>query len=266
MSVRRRFWPGRSVASGPPPASNLFLMREPRRRQRPIRGAHAPVSAGLVSLALCSALCVGLVTGCSGGDSNPGTGPTAPPSAAPSSAAPSSDESSTAAAEVTQGSVPATTLLPTVALPTGPVIGCLTNGSITGAFEVRLVDSITQVNTKNVGENAPDAYYATSAGKNTVGYFVFGNKSTVVVNGDGSWTGESGADSGSMEIAADGSGAIVKATIEGSDVNGQRAKPLTLDLVTKCGVELPTTVPPTPADTKQKFTETVVEDTSTTPS
>ncbi len=236
-------------------------MRETRRRQRPIRVAHAPVSAGLASLALCSALCVGLVAGCSGGDSKPGTGPTTT-----SSAAPSIDESTTGAAEVTQGSVPASTLLPTVALPTGPVIGCLTNGSITGAFEVKLVDSITQVNTKNVGENAPDAYYATSAGKNTVGYFVFGNKSTVVVNGDGSWTGESGADSGSMKIAADGSGAIVKATIEGSDVNGQRAKPLTLDLVTKCGVELPSTVPPTPADTKQKFTETVVEDTSTTPS
>ena len=238
-------------------------MRETR--QRPIRVAHAPVSAGLASSALRSAvysiLCVGLVAGCSGGDSKPGTGPTTT-----ASAAPSTDESSTAPAEVPQGSVSPTTLLPAVALPPGPFIGCVTNGSLSGAFDLTVVDAITQVNTQNVGENAPDAYYATSAGKNTVGYFVFGKKSTVVVNGDGTWTGESGGDSGSMTIAADGSGAVVKTTIDGSDVNGQRAKPLTVDLVTKCGVPLPTTIAPAPADTTQKFTEKVVDDTSTTPS
>ena len=130
------------------------------------------------------------------------------------------------------------------------------------------MDVLTEVNTRNVGENAPDAYYATKIGKNTIGYFVFGKKATVVVNGDGSWSGESGTDAGTIDIAADGTSAIVKATIEGSDAMGQRAKPLTVDLVTKCGVPLPTTIAPVPANTKQNVTETIVEQTEapTTPS
>ena len=147
-------------------------------------------------------------------------------------------------------------------------IGCLTNGSLSGAFEEKAVDVLTQVNTRNEGANAPDAYYSTKIGKNSIGYFVFGKKATVVVNGDGSWSGESGTDAGTIDIAADGTSATVKATIEGSDANGQRAKPLTVDLVTKCGVPLPTTIAPVPVDTKQNVTEVIVEQTDalTTPS
>ena len=147
------------------------------------------------------------------------------------------------------------------------VTGCVTNGSLSGAFEEKAVDVLTQVNTLNEGENAPDAYYSTRIGKNTIGYFVFGKKATIVVNGDGSWSGESGTDAGIIEIAADGTSATVKATIEGSDANGQRAKPLTVDLVTKCGVALPTTIAPTPVNTKQNVTEVIVEQTDapTTP-
>ena len=139
--------------------------------------------------------------------------------------------------------------------------GCVTNGSLSGAFEEKAVNVLTEVNTRNEGENAPDAYYSTRVGKNSIGYFVFGKKATVVVNGDGSWSGESGTDAGTINIAADGTSATVKATIEGSDANGQRAKPLTVDLVTKCGVVLPTTIAPTPVNTKQNVTEIIVEQT-----
>lgn len=146
--------------------------------------------------------------------------------------------------------------------------GCLTSGSLSGAFEEKAVDVLTEVNTSNAGENAPDAYYATRIGKNAVGYFVFGKKVTLVVNGDGSWSGESGTDVGTIDVAADGSGATVKATIEGSDATGQRAKPLTVDLVTTCGVALPTTIAPAPVNTTQNVTEVIVEesDPATTPS
>lgn len=142
---------------------------------------------------------------------------------------------------------------------------------MSGPFEENVVDAITRVNTQNAGENAPDAYYATSWGKNTIGYFVFGSKATVVVNGDGSWSGESGTDTGQIEVASDGTKAVVKVTIEGSDATGQRAKPLTLDLVTRCGVEIPTTVVPSPVNTKQNVTVSIVEEpaanaASTTPS
>ncbi len=156
----------------------------------------------------------------------------------------------------------------TVAGAGSAVIGCLTNGSLSGAFEEKAVDVLTEVNTRNEGENAPDAYYATKVGKNSIGYFVFGKKATVVVNGDGSWSGESGTDAGTIDIAADGTRATVKATFEGSDAKGQRAKPLTVDLVTTCGVPLPTTIAPTPVNTKQNVSEIIVEQTeaATTPS
>ena len=173
---------------------------------------------------------------------------------------------------VVTGPQPSTTIaaapLPAVPGPDFGGIGCLTNGSLSGAFEEKAVDVLTQVNTRNEGENAPDAYYSTRIGKNSIGYFVFGKKATIVVNGDGSWSGESGKDSGTIDIAADGTRATVKATLEGSDVNGQRAKPLTVDLVTKCGVPLPTTIAPVPVNTKQNVTETIVEQTDapTTPS
>ena len=141
-------------------------------------------------------------------------------------------------------------------------------GALSGAFEEKAVNVLTEVNTRNEGENAPDAYYSTKIGKNSIGYFVFGKKATVVVNGDGSWSAESGTDDGTIDIAADGTSATVKATIEGSDANGQRAKPLTIDLVTKCGLTLPTTIAPTPVNTKQNVTEVIVEQTDarTTPS
>ncbi len=167
---------------------------------------------------------------------------------------------------------PSTTIaaapLPGVPGPDFGGIGCLTNGSLSGAFEEKAVDVLTQVNTRNEGENAPDAYYSTKIGKNSIGYFVFGKKATVVVNGDGSWSGESGTDAGTIDIAADGTSATVKATMEGSDANGQRAKPLTVDLVTKCGVPLPATTAPVPVNTKQNVTEVIVEQTDapTTPS
>ena len=160
---------------------------------------------------------------------------------------------------------------PPVSVETGPSLGCLTNGTMSGPFKEKVVDAITRVNTQNAGENAPDAYYATSWGKNTIGYFVFGSKATVVVNGDGSWSGESGSDVGQIDIASDGTKAVVNVTIEGSDAMGQRAKPLTLDLVTRCGVELPTTIAPVPVNTKQNVTVSIVEEpagstASTTPS
>lgn len=244
-------------------------MLETRRRLRSIRIWQAPVCVGLIGVVGVVGLSA-VLAGCSGGSKgSSGSGasdsvglvattvlagdPTPPAAPSPS------DGSSTAASVVTT---------PLPALPSGPKIGCLTNGSLSGAIDLKLVDSITQVNTQNVGENAPDAYYATVAGKNTIGYFVFGKKATVVVNGDGSWTGQSGGENGAITIAADGTGATVKATIEGSDVNGLRAKPLTLDLVTKCGVELPVVAVPQPVDTKQDFTEKIVEETdlSKTPS
>ncbi len=190
----------------------------------------------------------------------------------------SSDSSDSTSSSSSSGSestvaIPDPQAVTTIAgpLPPGPgagVIGCLTNGSLSGAFEEKAVDVLTVVNTRNEGENAPDAYYATKIGKNSIGYFVFGKRATVVVNGDGSWSGESGTDTGTIDIAADGTSATVKATIEGSDANGQRAKPLTVDLVTKCGVPLPSTIAPVPVDTKQDVKEVIVEQTDapTTPS
>lgn len=201
------------------------------------------------------------VSGCSsssdGNDATDAATTVAESSAAPVDSAPST-QASTAPGP------------PVVALPQPPApsVGCLTSGTLSGAFDEKVTDVITEVNTANAGENAPDAYYATRVGKNTIGYFVFGKKATVVVNGDGSWSGESGTDAGVIEVAADGTKATVKATIEGSDANGQRAKPLTVDLVTRCGVTLPTTIAPAPVNTKQNVTEVVVEQTdpATTPS
>lgn len=207
------------------------------------------------------ALSFGLLGCSSGGSSDSASGP-----ANSVSTGQTTDAAATPVASPTQGSIASSSPLPTVPGPVGQSLGCLTNGTLSGAFDIKVVDAVTRVNTQNVGENAPDAYYATSADKNTIAYFVFGKKSTVVVNGDGSWTGESGTDGGSIQIAADGSGAVVKATIEGSDVNGQRAKPLTVDLVTKCGVKIPVPVPVLPANTAQKFTEKIVDESSTTPS
>ncbi len=180
------------------------------------------------------------------------------PAASSDVAAVASDPStsSSASTSVAQSSIAA----PPV--PSAVKIGCLTSGSLSGPFEETAVDVLTEVNTSNAGENAPDAYYATRIGKNTVGYFVFGKKVTLVVNGDGSWSGESGTDVGTIDVAADGSGATVKATIEGSDATGQRAKPLTVDLVTTCGLTLPTTIAPAPANTKQNVTEVIVEETT----
>ena len=262
MSARVRFSPARFVASRrsrPCRASNLYPMRETRRPAGPIRVARAPVYVAVASLALSFSL-----FGCSSG----GKSGSSSSAVNPDTTTQPTDTSVGPGAGSTDGSIASSPSLPSVSLPApvGQSLGCLTNGTLSGAFELTLVDAVTQVNTQNVGENAPDAYYATSADKNTIAYFVFGKKSTVVVNGDGSWTGESGTDGGSMQIAADGTGATVKATIEGSDVNGQRAKPLTLDLVTRCGVLLPSAVAPVPVNTAQKFTEKIVEDPSTTPS
>lgn len=212
---------------------------------------------GAVSGGTAARLCGGLavvslaLAACGGGSSDTTSAPT-----------------DSAATTVPGTAFPTESAAPTlpVALPTAPAVGCVTNGKLSGAFELEVKDAITQVNTQNVGENAPDAYYSTYAGKNTIGYFAFGKKATVVVNGDGSWTGETGGE-GTIEVASDGTSATVSATLEGSDSTGQRAKPLTVDLVTKCGVTLPTTLPPKPVDTKQNFTEKIVEETlPTTPS
>ena len=217
-------------------------------------GTRSFTNAGAAAGRLCGGLAaVSLaLVGCSGGSSD------------------TTSAASDSAATTVQGTAfPSTDpTAPTVAVvqPTAPALGCVTNGKLSGAFDLEVKDAITQVNTQNVGENAPDAYYSTFAGKNTIGYFAFGNKATVVVNGDGSWIGESGGE-GTIEVAADGTAATVSATLEGSDPTGQRAKPLTVDLVTKCGVTLPTTIPPVPVDTKQNFTEKIVEETlPTTPS
>ena len=238
-------------------------MLDARRRLRPNR-------LSVVPIALAAATVTVILAGCSGGSKS--TDAPAVDSASITTGPPV--DTSISSVSVSAGDTGVATSAPTSVvqappISVGPRIGCLTNGSISGAIDEKVVDGVTQVNTQNLGENAPDAYYATTVGKNTVGYFVFGKKTTVVVNGDGSWTGQSGADSGAIAIAADGTGGMVKATIEGSDVNGLRAKPLTLDLVTKCGVELPVVVAPTaPPDTKQKFTEKIVEETdlSKTPS
>ncbi len=204
------------------------------------------------------------LAGCTGSSDSSDT--TVPPSSLSETS--ETSESITVATEAPP-SVTVTTP-PVVGVPGAgfAVIGCLTNGSLSGAFEEKAVDVLTEVNTRNEGENAPDAYYSTKIGKNSIGYFVFGKKATIVVNGDGSWSGESGTDAGTIDIAADGTRATVKATIEGSDANGQRAKPLTVELVTTCGVPLPTTIAPTPVNTKQSVTEVIVEETdpSTTPS
>lgn len=212
----------------------------------------------------CSALSIALlVAGCTSSSNSADSSVGAPPSSS-DSAVVSSDPSTSADASSSSAG-PSVASPPAISVPT---IGCLTSGSLSGPFEEKVVDVLTEVNTRNVGENAPDAYYATRIGKNTVGYFVFGKKVTLVVNGDGSWSGESGTDVGTIDVAGDGTGATVKATIEGSDATGQRAKPLTVDLVTTCGVELPTTVPPAPVDTKQDVSEVIVEqsDPATTPS
>jgi hypothetical protein len=223
-----------------------------RRRRRPLSG-----SLGFATMVL--------VVGLAGCKSSSGTD------------APTTAEA-TAPLAPTLDSAAQTTLVPTsasgepssVVLPAVPVnkIGCLTNGTMSGPFEEKVVDAITQVNTQNAGENAPDAYYATTWGKNTIGYFAFGRKATIVVNGDGSWSGQSGADGGKIEVAPDGTSATVQVTLEGSDATGQRAKPLTLNLITKCGVTLPSTVPPAPVNTKQNVTVSSTMETvpSSTPS
>ena len=185
MSGRVRFLRGRFVASGPRRASNLLAMRKTRRPGRLLRGAHAPVSFVLVGLALS----FGLLGCSSGGSSDSASGP-----ANSVSTGQTTDAAATPVASPTQGSIASSSPLPTVPGPVGQSLGCLTNGTLSGAFDIKVVDAVTRVNTQNVGENAPDAYYATSADKNTIAYFVFGKKSTVVVNGDGSWTGESGTD------------------------------------------------------------------------
>lgn len=222
--------------------------------------------ASLTRRTVCSGVSAALLlVGCtSSADSTDSADPTKTDATSAEVSAVVSDPSSTAAAS---------TALPESTGASGPLpsiatLGCLTSGSLSGAFEEKALDVRTEVNTSNVGENAPDAYYATRIGKNTVGYFVFGKKVTLVVNGDGSWSGESGTDVGTIDVAADGSGATVKATIEGSDANGQRAEPLTVDLVTRCGVALPTTIAPAPVNTKQNVTEIIVEatDPATTPS
>lgn len=208
-----------------------------------------------------------LLVGLAGCKSSSGSTDAAPSTAdsTPSVAPPLDSSASTAAPTTASTDTPSSVVLPAV-----PVArtGCLTNGTMSGPFEEKVVDAITQVNTQNVGENAPDAYYATSWGKNTIGYFAFGRKATVVVNGDGSWSGQSGADGGTIKVAPDGASATVQVTLEGSDATGQRAKPLTLNLITKCGVLLPVTIPPAPVNTKQNVTVSIVEETipSSTPS
>jgi hypothetical protein len=213
-------------------------------------------TSGLTSIAV-----VAVLSGLAGCSSSSGTTDAPSSTAATAATAESSPSTGDAPDTLASSTVEASTV---ASAPVGPVTntGCLTNGTMSGPFEEKVVDAITQVNTQNAGENAPDAYYATSWGKNTIGYFAFGGKATIVVNGDGSWSGQSGADGGKIEVAPDGTSATVQVTLEGSDATGQRAKPLTLNLITKCGVVLPVTVPPAPVNTKQNVTVSIVEDTT----